>query len=141
MAVVAAGKLDNFIAPRESTREPYSGHRGLGAATGHANFLNGRNEPGDELGHFDFVGIGCAKGGAAFKGGCDGGFNARVVMAVDRRPPRADEINQFAIVGGDERRPTGGLHVKWRTSDRAEGADWGVDATGDELERAGEKLI
>ena len=141
MAVVAAGKLDDFIAPRESTREPYSGHRGLGAAASHANFLNGRNEPGDELGHFDFVGIWRAKGGAALKRSGDGGFNARVVVAVDRGPPRADEINQFAVVGGDERRAMGGLYVKWRTSDRAEGADWGVDATGDELERAGEKLI
>ena len=141
MTMVAAGKLDDFIAPRETTGEPHGGHRGLGAAAGHADFFNGRNEPRDELGHFDFVGIGRAKGGAALKRGGDGGFNARVVVAVDRGPPGADEVDELAVVGGDERRAAGGLHVKWRTSDRAEGADWGVDAAGDELERAGEKFI
>jgi hypothetical protein len=40
MPVVAAGKLDYFIATCETTGESHGGHRGLGAAAGHADFFN-----------------------------------------------------------------------------------------------------
>ena len=108
--MVTTGELDDFIPAREPTCKTHGGHGGFGAAAGQADFLDRSNEPGDELGHFHFVGIGRAEGGAVFKGGGDGGFDDRVVVTVNRWTPRADKIDEFAIVGGDQRRAVGGLN-------------------------------
>lgn len=73
--------------------------------------------------------------------GGDGGFDARVIVPVNRRPPRADEVDELAVVGRDERGATRGLHEKRRAADGAEGADGRVDTAGDELEGAGEEGV
>lgn len=101
MSVVAAGKLDDLVAPREAAREPDGRHRGLGPAIAHPHFLDRRHEARDELGHFHLVGIGRAKRRAVFKRGGDGGLDHRVVVSVDGRTPGADEVDQLATIGRD----------------------------------------
>jgi hypothetical protein len=141
VTVVAAGEFDDFVAAREAAREADGGHGRLGAAVAHADFLDRRHETRDELGHLDFVGIRRAEGRAVFEGGGDGGFDDRVVVAVDGGAPSADEVDEFAVVGGDERGTACGLHEKRRAADRTESADGGIYAAGDELEGAGEEVV
>lgn len=81
------------------------------------------HEASDELGHLDLGGIGCAEGGPVFEGGGDGGFNDRVVVAVDGWAPGADEVDEFTVVGGDERGAARSLHEERRAADGAESAD------------------
>ena len=64
-----------------------------------------------------------------------------MIVPVDRRAPRADEVDQLAIVGGDERRAACSLDEKRRATDGAESADRGIYAAWDELEGAGKQLI
>ena len=73
--------------------------------------------------------------------GGDGGADFGMVMAMQRRAPRADKVDELAIVRGGQRRAAGGFDEKGGAADGAEGADGGVDAARDELEGAGEELI
>ena len=139
MAVVAAGEFHDLVAAGEAARQADGGHGGLGAAVAHADLLDGGHELHDELGHLDLVGIGRAETGAVFERGGDGGADTRVVVSVDGRPPGADEVDQLAVVGGDERGAVRGLDEERCAADGAKRADGRVDAAGDELLGAGEE--
>ena len=139
--MVTTGELDDFIPAGEPAGKTHGGHGGFGAAAGQADFFDRWNEPGDELSHFHFVGIGRAEGGAVFKGGGDGGFDNRVIVTVNRGAPRADKIDEFAIVGGNQRRAVGGLDEERRTTDGAEGPNGRIHPAGNEATSAGEEGI
>ena len=141
VAMVATGELDDFIPAGEPTGKAHSGHGGFGATAGQADFLDRWNQPADELGHFDFVGIGRAIGGAVLEGGGDGGFDNRVIVTVNRGAPRADKIDEFAIVGGDQRRAVGGLDKERRTTDGAKGPNGRIHTTRNEAASTGEEGI
>ena len=139
--MVATGELDDFIPAGEPTGKAHGGHGGFGATAGQADFLDRWNQPGDELGHFNFVGIGRAIGGAVLKGGGDGGFDNRVIVTVNRGAPRADKIDEFAIVGGHQGCTVGGLYEERRTSDSAEGPNGRIHTARNEAASTGEEGI
>ena len=134
--VITAGKLDDLVALRETPGQPDGGHRGFGPAAGHADFLNRRHEARNQLSHFDLERIGRAKRRASLERRGDRGFDARVVVPVNGGAPRADEINQLAIVGRRERSALRRLDVKRRAADGAKSTDRGIDSAGNEFESA-----
>ena len=141
MAVVTAGEFNDLVALGEAACEADGRHRGFRAAAAHANFFDRGHEASNELGHLDLGGIGCAEGSPVFEGGGDGGFDDRVVVAVDRWAPGADEVDEFTVVGGDERGAARSLDEERRAADGAESADGGIDAARDELEGASEEGV
>jgi len=77
-----------------------------------AHLLDRGHEADDELGHLNLVGVGRAEGGAALRArSAMAALMRGVVVAVDRRAPGADEVDQLAAVGGGERGAAGG---PWR---------------------------
>ena len=132
VAVVAAFKFYDFIAPGEAAGEADGGHGGFGAGVDHADFLDGGDPFGDEFGHFDLVGVGDTVGDAVFCGFVNGGGDDVWGVAEDVWAPGADVVDVgFAIdifdAGAFSTTDEEGVAI-----DIPEGADGGVDAAGDE---------
>jgi hypothetical protein len=75
------------------------------------------------------------------KGGGDGGFDDRVVVTVNRGTPRADKVDELAIVGGNQRGAVCGLNEERRTADGAEGPNRRIHTAGNEAKGAGEQSV
>ena len=67
-----------------------------------------------------------------------GAHHRRVGVAQDHRPPRPDEVDVLPTVGIGESGARGGHHEPWRSADRAEGPDRGVDPAGGDRAGPGE---
>src|SRR6185312_15351798 len=98
VAMITAGKFDDLVALGETPREADGRHRRFSAAVAETDLLNRREKLHDQFGHLDFVRVGRAEGGAVFERGRDSGFDARVIVSVDRGAPGADEVDQLTIV-------------------------------------------
>ena len=141
VAVVAARELDDLVAARVTTSEADGGHGGFGATVGHTDLLHRRDAGQDQFGHLDLEGVGGAEARAAVKGLADGRADIRVVVAVDGRTPGQDEVDELLAVGRRQAGAVGRLGEERGATDRAEGADRGIDAARDHREGALEKLL
>ena len=141
VTVVAAGELNNLMTTREAARETDGGHRGFGAAVGHADLLHRRETSEQELGHLDLERIRRAEARSAVEGIADGVADLGVVMAMDGRPPGQDEVDEFLAIGRGQASAIGRLGKERRATDRTEGADRGIDATRDHREGTLEELL
>ena len=54
MAVIAAVELDDFVALRETPRQPDGGHRRFRAGIAHPHFLHARHRRANQVRHLDF---------------------------------------------------------------------------------------
>ena len=87
MAVITALELDDFVAPRVSTRQADRAHRRFGARTHHAQALDRRHEIGDLRGDSRFQHAGSAKAQAPLRGLYNGFEHGRVCVPEDHGSP------------------------------------------------------
>ena len=128
--MVAALKLENLRASGETSRQPDTGHRGLGAAVHHAHFFDRGNESADGLCHFDLERIRRSEAEPAQGGFPHGLDHRRSGVTQNRWPPCAHIINQLLVIDRREtrsggrfykkrlaahtsERPHGGIHPAW----------------------------
>ena len=93
MAVIAAGELDDHVAAGEAARQADGAHRRLGAGADHAHHFD-RTASASMISSASCVSrsVGAPKLAAARHRLVDGLHDARMSMAQDERPPRADVI-------------------------------------------------
>ncbi|MNZ91243.1 hypothetical protein D3C78_1102200 [compost metagenome] len=98
VAVVAAFKLDDFIAVGVAARQTNGAHGGFGPRVHHAYHIHGRHQFGDQLRHFNFhLGRG-AKAQAALRRFDDRVADRRVVVPQYHWAPGTDVVDiGFAV--------------------------------------------
>src|SRR5262249_21581343 len=97
-----------------------------------AHHLDGGHGVDDELGELRLGLGGGAEGHAAAHRLLDGADDARVGVAEDQRPPRADVVEVLVAVEVVEVRPVAAGDEQRLAADGAERAGGAVDAAGDE---------
>src|ERR1035438_2059467 len=141
MPMLAAGELDDLVAFRESTGQPDRRHGRLGAAVAHPDLPYRGHEVVYKLRHPHLVRVGRPEARAFLERRGDRLLDPGVIVAVDRGPPRAHEVDQLAAFGRDERRAARRLGEEGGASDRPERAHRGVHPPGDALQRPGEQFV
>ncbi len=98
MAVVAARKLDDRIAPSGAARQTHSGHDRLGARRHEPNHLQVRDSRRHELGQLHFLPAGRAEGKTRGGGRRHRLHHVGVGVPQDQRPPGADVVDETTAV-------------------------------------------
>ena len=132
MAVVAAFKLDDFVAAGKAAREADGRHGGFGAGADQPQLFDAGHEFGDFFGDDDFRLGGRAERQTAqsrFAHSFDD-FGMRVPH--NRRPPRTDVIGVARAVFVPHIRAFGFFDEARHAADAAECADGGIYAAGDD---------
>ena len=132
MAVVAAVKFDDLVAPGEPPGKADAGHGSLGAAVDHANLFDARDPIADEGGHFHLERIRNAEADTAAGGGTDGLDDDARGVAEDGGPPGANIVDILIAIDIPNAGALGALNEKGFAADAAKGADGGIDAAWDE---------
>ena len=134
MAMVAAFKFDDFIAPRVAASKTDRRHGGFGTAVDHTHHFKRRHDFAEKLGNFDFHLNRCTETGAdIFQGILKSCRDFGVHTAKNERAPRTDIIKvAVAInVGHVCARPFG--HVDWSSANGFECSNGRVHAAGNKL--------
>ena len=119
VAVVAAGELDDQVAAGEPAREPDGAHRRLGAAGDEPHHLDRRHRVDDHFGELAFrVRTARRSWSRCLTAASDGFDHARVAVAEDHRPPRADEVEVAVAVEVEEVRAVGAGDEQRAAADR-----------------------
>ena len=141
MAVVAALEFDDFVAAGKAACQADGRHGGFCARADQAHLFDAGHEFGDFFGNHDFALGGRAKRQPA-QGRFAHGFNHfGMGVADNRRPPRADVVNIARAVGIPHIGALGLLDETRHAADTAEGAHGRIDAAGNDVFGAGEKLF
>ena len=102
MAVVAAGELDDVVAPREAASRADRAHDRLGAGRDHAQLLHRRHQRAHEFGELCLARRRRPEGKTLAAGLAHGRDDGRMGVTEDRRSPGADEINVLHALGVDD---------------------------------------
>jgi hypothetical protein len=146
VTVVVPGELHEQVAAGVATGQPDRGHGRFGSGRHEPDLLDGRDATGDHarLHELSQLGLGrsrCAKGEAERGSILHGANHIGLGVAENGGPPRADEVNVFGAVSVGHI-GAGGLHQEARgSSDRAEGTNGRVHATGNGLLGAREEGV
>ncbi len=132
VAVVAAFKLDDFVAARETPCHADGRHGGLRTRVNHANFFDRRHHADNQLSHLDFLAGGGAKGKRVLNRVAHGPLNRFKGVPQNHRPPRVDQFDVLLPVFVVDIRPFGGLNKKWRPTHRPKRPHRRVDTTGNQ---------
>ena len=123
MAVIAALKLDDDIAPGSGTSQADGRHGGLGSGTDEAHLLDRREARDDALGQVGLGASGSAKAGGAPGNAFNGLHHRGKRVAQDHRAPRTEVIDVAIAVRVGEPCPFGALDERRRAAHRAKGPD------------------
>ena len=137
VAVVAAFKFHDQIAPGVAARQTQRAHRRLRAGGDHAHHLHRWDQLADQRRHLSFQLRRHAKGRAVFKSLLDRSHNRWMAVSQDQRTPGADHIHIGLTVDVDDVGTFAVLHEDRCLADSLEGAHWAVDAARDDLLSAG----
>ena len=133
MAVIAAFEFEDEVAFGEAAGEADTGHGGFGAAVDHADFLDGGDPIANGLGDGDFAEVRDTEADAAGGGVVDGGADDGWGVAEDGGAPGAEVVDEFVAIDVPDMGAGGAFDEEGGAADAAESADWGIDASGDEL--------
>ena len=137
MAVVVAGKLDDFHSAGKPSRQPHGAHCRLGAGADHPHFLDAGNGTDDQFGQMRF-GLGRrAIAGAPRQRRFNRRHHAGVAMAEDHRPPGTDVVEVGVAVDIGEPLPLRLSKKNRLPAHRSKGAGGRINAAGNELARPG----
>ena len=128
VAVVAAGELQDEVAPRRGAREAHRAHRRLGPRGDEADLLHGRDEAGDALGELHLGAARRAVRRPAREGSTDRGGDRLRHVAEEVRAVRHDVVDVAVPVSVDDHGALRLLHEERRRADRLERADGRADA-------------
>lgn len=138
VTVVAAGEFEDGGASGVAAGEADGAHGGFGAGVDESDFFDGGAV--DNGGGQEGFGLGGGTEAQAAGGGvADGVDDGGVGVAVEHGAPGADEVDVGVAVDVGEVGALAAGEEHGGAANRAEGADGGVDATGDQAAGLGEK--
>ena len=141
VAVVVAGHLDDLVAARDAARHPDGRHRRLGAGRDEPHLLDRRHGRGHDLGDLDLALGRGAEARAVVERLDDRRADARMGMAQDHRPPRADVVDVVVAVDVVEVGPLGPGDERRLAADGAERPRRAVHAAGNHAVGPDEGLV
>src|SRR5262245_58738823 len=131
MPVITASEFDDEIAARESARQAHGTHGRFGSRRDHPYHLDRRHRLVDQLRQFAFE-LGRSAEAAAVPRRFDGrGDDARMRMAENHRPPRADVVDVTMVIDVVEVCSLAACDEDRFAADSAERPRWAVDSAGD----------
>ena len=135
VAVVAAGELEDAVAPGKAARQADGAHRRLGAGIHQAHHVDGRERLDDQPSQVHLARRGRPEAATLGGGGLHGGHHLRMGVPQDHRTPRADVVDVGVAVHVVHPRALGALDEGRLQVDRLVRPHRAVDAAGDDLLR------
>src|SRR5882672_431449 len=122
MAVITTVEFNDFVAPREPTRQADGRHRGFRPRVAHSHLLHAGNQLADQPRHRDFEWIRNPEAGSILRRLLNSFSNSRMRMPKNGRTPGADVINILVPIHVPDPRALGPIDEKRLPSYRPERA-------------------